>query len=254
MRAVTARRKLATAVPLGVNRRSGSSVRLPLRVTWVSAIADALLGARAAGWLVGWLVAMVVRAEGGLTSLWPVLVDGGGEQGAGDAQAKEQADQGDNQAAASPHGVLLSGGSVVPAGRAQVLARPGRPGLSGPPRHRSGQGTARRAERALRSAQRPLTAQVARWQPVQQATGRSACGRRVPARGAAGEAGPCPGPPWWEWVELPVGWWWPGLADRTWNQPPADRSNWFSKPSRRVPAGWTPPPCRPPRGATASLS
>src|SRR5215207_1279865 len=110
MRAVTARRKLATAVPLGVNRRSGSSVRLPLRVTWVSAIADALLGARAAGWLVGWLVAMVVRAEGGLTSLWPVLVEGGGEQGAGDVQAKEQADQGDNQAAAAPHGVLLSGG------------------------------------------------------------------------------------------------------------------------------------------------
>src|SRR5215216_565888 len=52
--AVTARRKLATSVPLGVYRRSGSSVRLPVMVTWVSAM-SALLGARAAtaGWL-GW--------------------------------------------------------------------------------------------------------------------------------------------------------------------------------------------------------
>ena len=85
------------------------------------------------------------------------------------------------------HGVLL-----LPAGRALLLARPGRPGLSGPPRRRSGQGTARRAERALMSAQRPLTVQASRWQPVQQATGRSARGCRVPARGAAGEAGPRP--------------------------------------------------------------
>ena len=54
-----------------------------------------------------------------------------------------------------------------------------------------------KAERALMSAQRPLTAQGPRWQPVQQATGRSASGCRVPGRGAAGEAGPCPGPPWW---------------------------------------------------------
>src|SRR5215211_6729910 len=93
------------------------------------------------------------------------------------------------------HGCLLWW--LLPAGRALLLARPGRPGLSGPPRRRSGQGTARRAERALMSAQRPLTAQAARWQPVQQATGRSASGRRVPRRGAAGEAGPCPRPPRW---------------------------------------------------------
>ena len=44
-RAVTARRKLATGLPLGVCLSSGSSVRLPVMVTWVSAMA-ALLGAR----------------------------------------------------------------------------------------------------------------------------------------------------------------------------------------------------------------
>src|SRR5215216_7416476 len=100
----------------------------------------------------------------------------------------------------------------LPAGRALLLARPGRPvspghldagAVKGPPK----------AERALMSAQRPLTAEAARWQPVQQATGRSARGCRVPARGAAGEAGPCPGPPWWVWVVVLVGWWWPEPAD-----------------------------------------
>src|SRR6266508_4335524 len=35
-RGVTASRKLATAAPLGVNRSSGSSVRLPTRITWLS--------------------------------------------------------------------------------------------------------------------------------------------------------------------------------------------------------------------------
>ena len=79
----------------------------------------------------------------------------------------------------------------MPAGRAQVLARPG--DRVSPGRLDAGAVKGRpQAERALMSAQRPLTAQAARWQPVQQATGRSARGRRVPARGAAGEAGPRP--------------------------------------------------------------
>src|SRR5215213_226143 len=94
----------------------------------------------------------------------------------------------------------------LPAGRASSSPAPGdrvSPGrldagaVKGPPK----------AERALMSAQRPLTAEAARWQPVQQATGRSARGCRVPARGAAGEAGPCPRPPWWASLQLlPVDW------------------------------------------------
>jgi len=156
-------------------------------VTWVSAIADALLGARlVSGWL-RWRSGY----RGGLTSwlAW-VSVGGGGEQRAGDVQAQEQADQGGDQAAASPHGVLLL---VVPAGRAQVLARPGRPGLPGPPGRRPGQGPPQAVPKGRGACGAPLTRTAARWQPVQQATGRSVRGRRVPARGAAGEAGPCPG-------------------------------------------------------------
>ena len=55
------------------------------------------------GWLWWWSGQRV-----GPTS-W-VSVEGGGEQGAGDVQAQEQARQGDDQAAAAPHDVLLSGG------------------------------------------------------------------------------------------------------------------------------------------------
>src|SRR4029453_14350266 len=44
MRAVTARRKLVTAAPLEVKVTSGSSVRLPTMVTWVSGMCCPLLG------------------------------------------------------------------------------------------------------------------------------------------------------------------------------------------------------------------
>src|SRR5512132_3274276 len=239
-RAVTATRKLATAWPLGVKRRSGSSVRLPVRVTWVSAM-TALLGLVVlpgrCRWWSGWVPASsgvavgVVSPEGvqvhglghGVTEFqdgalpagrwglrrWlagsPVEAEGAGEQepqvvldrpgSAVDDRVQQGVDAEDAEFVLGEllrvlgHGCLLC---LVPAGRALLLARPGRPGLSGPPRRRSGQGTARRAERALMSAQRPLTAQGSRWQPVQQATGRSARGCRVPARGAVGEAGPYP--------------------------------------------------------------
>jgi hypothetical protein len=43
-------------------------------------------------------------------------------------------------------------------------------------------------------------------------TGRSARGCRVPAPGAAGEAGPCPRPARWSHVELPACALWPGAA------------------------------------------
>ena len=57
------------------------------------------------------------------------------------------------------------------------LARPGRP--VSPGRVDAGAVKGRlQAERALRSAQRPLTAEAARWQPVQQANGRDVRGRR----------------------------------------------------------------------------
>src|SRR5215207_3332465 len=59
MRAVTARRKLQTAAPLGVKLTSGSSVRLPTMLTWVSGMA-----VPSSGLLViwAWLVAVVVRS------------------------------------------------------------------------------------------------------------------------------------------------------------------------------------------------
>jgi hypothetical protein len=92
-------------------------------------------------------------------------------------------------------GLVRHGPRPLPAGRALLLARPGRPGLSGPRRRRSGQGWLQaipegREERSAASTAAALTAEGPRWQPVQQATGRSASGRRVPGRGAAGEAGP----------------------------------------------------------------
>jgi hypothetical protein len=79
------------------------------------------------------------------------------------------------------HGCLLC---LVPAGQAWVLARPGRPVAPG----RLGAGAVKgppQAERALMGAQRPLTAQAARWQPDWQANGRAVWGRGavgVPAR------------------------------------------------------------------------
>jgi hypothetical protein len=100
-----------------------------------------------------------------------------------------------------------------PAGRALLLARPGRPGLSGPPGRRPGHGPPQAVPQGRGACGAPLTRAAARWQPVQQATGRSARGRRVPACGAAGEAGPCPQPPWWASLQLPAGRWWPGPAD-----------------------------------------
>src|SRR5688572_5516923 len=56
MRAVTARRKLVTAAPLGVKVTSGSSVRLPTMVTWVSSIdvPSSGLGVVLVGWSRWW--------------------------------------------------------------------------------------------------------------------------------------------------------------------------------------------------------
>src|SRR5215211_7543612 len=75
-RAVTARRKLATRLPLGVCLSSGSSVRFPVMVTWVSAIADALLG----------LVVLAVARGGGpvddcssFLGWWSAGAGGGGD-------------------------------------------------------------------------------------------------------------------------------------------------------------------------------
>src|SRR5215207_10277065 len=161
MRAVTARRKLQTAAPLGVKVTSGSSVRLPVMVTWVSGMAVPSSGAQGWCWLVG---------RGGGPVSWLVLLPGRVGQLV--------------PAGVGLPGVVRHGPRLLPAGRAQVLARPGRPVspgrldagvVKGPPK----------AERALMSAQRPLTAEAARWQPVQQANGRDVRGRGavgVPAR------------------------------------------------------------------------
>jgi hypothetical protein len=63
------------------------------------------------------------------------------------------------------------------------------------------------------SAQRPLTAEGSRWQPVQQANGR---GRWVqgPAGQRSVEAVPCPGGSWWARSRAAARWRWagPGLA------------------------------------------
>src|SRR5215207_3226609 len=59
MRAVTATRKLQTAAPLGVKVTSGSSVRLPVMVTWVSGM---LSPPRGSGVVLNGLVAVVVRS------------------------------------------------------------------------------------------------------------------------------------------------------------------------------------------------
>jgi hypothetical protein len=94
-------------------------------------------------------------------------------------------------------------------------------------------------ERSAASTAAPLTWAAARWQPVQQPTGRSARGCGVPAHGAAGEAGPCPRPPRWAHVELPAGWWWPGPATRS--QRRDAPGGWVVGPRRLVPLA-------PPRG------
>jgi hypothetical protein len=79
---------------------------------------------------------------------------------------------------------------LLPAGRAQVLARPGRPGLSGPPRRRSGQGTAAGpsehsgARSALDAGRRPGGSPSSR----QPAGPRAGAG--FPRAAPAGEAGP----------------------------------------------------------------
>src|SRR4029453_11550238 len=112
IRAVTARRKLATKLPLGVCLSSGSSVRLPVRVTWVSAIAVPSSGLVLVG---GWLRWWSGRGRHHLPS-W-VSVEGGGEQGTGDDQAQEQGGQ---QAAASPHAWHLLRSGVVAPERVQV--------------------------------------------------------------------------------------------------------------------------------------
>src|SRR5215211_5308244 len=60
MRVVTARRKLQTAAPAGVKATSGSSVRLPTMVTWVSGMlspprGSGLVLAGRARWWSGWV-------------------------------------------------------------------------------------------------------------------------------------------------------------------------------------------------------
>src|SRR5215216_1869180 len=71
VRGVTARRRLATSRPVGVERSSGSAVRLPTRVTRSVSDMTVLLGTRgpAEPWC-WWLVAVVVRTGGcgGVTS------------------------------------------------------------------------------------------------------------------------------------------------------------------------------------------
>jgi hypothetical protein len=95
---------------------------------------------------------------------------------------------------------------LLPAGRALLLARPGATGClraaSAPERSR---GRRRRSEHS--GARRRRGGSPTGRQPA----GPRGC--RVPARGTAGEAGPCPQPPRWVGVELPVGWWWPPEAD-----------------------------------------
>src|SRR5215218_5045192 len=71
MRAVTATRKLQTAAPLGVKMTSGSSVRLPVMVTWVSGMAVPSSGLRGGAERVG-------RGGGPIGGL--VLLPGGGQQ------------------------------------------------------------------------------------------------------------------------------------------------------------------------------
>ena len=217
MRAVTARRKLATGLPFGVKLESGSSVRLPVMVTWVSAMA-ALLGARGGA---GWSVAVVVRSGG--WSLPPLRGSGGGQQGAGGAVGRPMACWSAPTVLAS---CLLVGRCSSPAPgdrslRAAWTTAGSRAAVGGPA------GT-RGTERASTAA--PLTRAAARWQPVQQATGRSARGRRVPARGAAGEAGPCPRPPRWASRQLPA-----GLVPRRARSSPA--SSWQGPSGHPRPAG-----------------
>src|SRR4029450_13786960 len=107
MRAVTATRKLQTAAPLGVKVTSGSSVRLPVMVTWVSG-----MGVPSSGLVVllNGLAAVVVRSVG---CLLPGLMGSAGAGGGGGPW------------------VVRHGPRLLPAGRARLLARPGRPGAPG---------------------------------------------------------------------------------------------------------------------------
>ena len=147
---VTARRKLVTAAPLGVKVTSGSSVRLPVMVTWVSGMVRPLLGARGGA---GWSVAVVVRSGGGLPPVASsgrsarrlrlgLLAAGGSSSSPprSGGVARPSARRSGRYSPASRSSWLCPPG--LPAGRALLLARPGRPGLSGPPRRRSGQGAA----------------------------------------------------------------------------------------------------------------
>src|SRR6266540_1638826 len=69
MRGVTARRKLATAMPFGVKRSSGSSVRLPTTVTKVSMMPSSATPGRALGEQIhyrGWQVGITDRLTEGV--------------------------------------------------------------------------------------------------------------------------------------------------------------------------------------------
>src|SRR5512132_3808326 len=124
MRAVMARRKLATGLPLGVKRRSGSSVRLPVMVTCLSAMAAASLAVEGISW-----------ADRDGQGSGPHLL---GPVGVQEPEVPAVlVVQGPGHSAAQLQPVLLelphALPPVLPAGRARLLARPGRPGLSGPP-------------------------------------------------------------------------------------------------------------------------
>ena len=183
-RAVTARRKLATGLPLGVKRELGV-------VGQVAGDGDVGVGhgcppRGSVG--AGCSVAVVVRS-GWLPPSWLV-----GQQ--------------------VPAGVgvpllVRHGPRLLPAGRALLLARPGRPGLSGPPRttarSRAAAGhPAGTRGRSAASTAAPLTRAAARWQPDWQANGR---GRWVqgPAGQRSGEAVPRRQPPPSRCDTIPLG-------------------------------------------------
>ena len=127
-----------------------------------------------------------VSAMGALLVL--VLLVGGGPVGRSKPPSCEVGQQG-------------AGGGGVPCWSATVLASCLLVGRCSSPARATGclrASWSPPASRALRGPTdgpaAPLTRPSTRWQPVQRATGRSASGRRVPGRGAAGEAGPrqCP--------------------------------------------------------------
>src|SRR5215216_2083954 len=130
MRAVTARRKLATACPLGVKRSSGLSVRLPVMVTWVSAM-GALLGLVV---LACCSVVVVVRwcAHASFLGWWVSRC----RRGVGVPE-------------------LVRHGPRLPAGRALLLARPGRPVSPGRLDDGRVKGRRRRSRRDAERAERP---------------------------------------------------------------------------------------------------